>query len=145
MVRLPGYQAAQDWLCRALTAMQDVPTTGQWSPRSLMPIARGGVAMATSALISRRWGGVIVGMTLGLPLTGSRFAPAQVLSDIARLIAQLRDESLTVRGNAAHALGAIGPTAKDAIPELVRLLKDPEVVGRASAAFALGAIGPAAK
>ncbi len=107
-----------------------------------MPIARGEVAMATSALISRRWGWVIVGMTLGLPLTGSRFAPAQVLSDIARLIAQLRDESLTVRGNAADALGGIGPAA---VPALVAALKDDNANVRGWAARALGGIGPAAK
>jgi len=84
-------------------------------------------------------------MTLGLPLTGSRFAQAQVPSEIARLIAQLRDESLTVRGNAAHALGRIGPAAKDAVPELAKLLKDPITDVREVAASALSKIKAGAK
>ena len=101
--------------------------------------------MAASAQKSRRWVWVIVGMTLGPSLTGSRLASAQVPSEVARLITQLRDESPTVRGAAAHALGGIGPAAKDAVPELAKLLKDPDADVRRAAAHALGGIGPAAK
>ncbi len=49
-----------------------------------------------------------------------------------------------VRGHAVHALGMIGPAAKDAIPELIRALEDEEPSLSNQAAFALGRIGPAA-
>ena len=39
---------------------------------------------------------------------------------VDRLIRQLQDQYLYVRGNAAEALGKIGPDAKDVIPALIQ-------------------------
>jgi len=60
------------------------------------------------------------------------------------LIACLQSETI-VRQNAALALGAIGPDAKEAVPALTKLLQDPEWTVRRHAALALGEIGPAAQ
>jgi HEAT repeat protein len=49
------------------------------------------------------------------------------------------------RWRAALALGAIGPPAKGAVPEIAKLLQDPDQVVRYQAAQALGSFGPDAK
>jgi HEAT repeat protein len=54
------------------------------------------------------------------------------------------DEEEEVRGAAAQALGAIGPGASEAVPDLVRALWDEDPVPE-NAAWALGEIGPLAK
>jgi len=59
------------------------------------------------------------------------------------LMEALKDDG--VRGGATHALGEIGPAAKDAVPGLIEALKDPDITVRRSAGFALGEIGLVAK
>lgn len=61
------------------------------------------------------------------------------------IVARLRDEETAVRISALKAVAAIGPDARDAIPEVVRLLTpdEPEPVALAAAA-ALAKLGPKA-
>jgi hypothetical protein len=54
---------------------------------------------------------------------------------------QLRDKDGGKRAEATVALRALGPKAKDAVPDLIRALKDKEPDVRAGAALALGKIG----
>jgi HEAT repeat protein len=53
--------------------------------------------------------------------------------------------SATERWRAAQALGAMGPEAREAVPELSRALKSDDAMLRAEAATALGHMGPAAR
>jgi HEAT repeat protein len=63
-------------------------------------------------------------------------------SAVHPLISALRDKSDFVRAHAATALGALGPAAVAAVPELVRILsKDSYAEARREAASALGTIG----
>ena len=64
--------------------------------------------------------------------------------DVPVLIEKLQDEDPQVRGEAAVALGWIGPTAKEAVPALVKALQDENPQVRKDAAVALGWIGPTA-
>jgi len=61
---------------------------------------------------------------------------------VPALVGVLKDGDSKIRGQAAYALGLIGPSAKEAVDELVRALTDQEPSLRAQAAFALGRIGP---
>jgi hypothetical protein len=54
----------------------------------------------------------------------------------------LKNWDSRVRGEAATALGRIGPAAKAAIPALIDALKDRDPLVRVEAASALGSIGP---
>jgi len=60
------------------------------------------------------------------------------------IIDALKDKDKTVLGNAAHALGKIGPKAAKAVPALIKVLKDKDEGVRINAAYALGMIGPKA-
>jgi HEAT repeat protein len=53
------------------------------------------------------------------------------------------DRVRPIRQGAVDALGAIGPLARDAVPDLVRLLSESDRSIRLSAIMALGQIGPA--
>ena len=55
---------------------------------------------------------------------------------VDRLIRQLQDQYLYVRGNAAEALGKIGPDAKDVICSDTKLLQDKDNRVRVNAAWA---------
>ena len=55
--------------------------------------------------------------------------------------AQLHDKDGGKRAEAAVGLRALGPKARDAVPDLIRALKDKEPDVRSSAALALGKIG----
>src|SRR5262245_39052081 len=57
----------------------------------------------------------------------------------------LKSPKAEVRGEAARALGQIGPKAKSAVPALIDALKDKNEGVRNDAAVALGAIGPEAR
>lgn len=62
------------------------------------------------------------------------------------LIAALKSRHMTVRQNAALALGHVGPdAAATAVPALTKALEDPETSVRQVAAETLGKIGPAAR
>lgn len=68
---------------------------------------------------------------------GDRARPA-----VWPLMGLLSDKSTMVRYSGADALGEIGPTARDAVPELLRLVQgDPRHRVREHAALALGRIG----
>lgn len=56
-----------------------------------------------------------------------------------------KTEPLGINADAARALGAIGPPAKKAIPELTNALKDKDVSLVAWSAWALGRMGPDAR
>jgi HEAT repeat protein/lysophospholipase L1-like esterase len=60
---------------------------------------------------------------------------------VAGLTRALSDETEGVRSEASHALGEIGPGARDALPTLVGALRDPRQSVRWSAARALVGIG----
>jgi HEAT repeat protein len=61
-------------------------------------------------------------------------------------IHDLKSPDSSVRVRAVRALGAIGPAAADAVPELVRILRDePTRVVRVEASHALSKMGPAAR
>jgi HEAT repeat protein len=64
---------------------------------------------------------------------------------IPALISALKDEDYKVAGNAAEALGDIGPAAETAVPALVELLSAEDYRLRSIAVEALGRIGPRAK
>jgi hypothetical protein len=66
-----------------------------------------------------------------------RMGPA-VVPDLVRA---LRDEAWQVRNQAAVALGAIGPEAKDAVPALGEVLQEEDKYLRSQGAAALGKIG----
>jgi hypothetical protein len=57
----------------------------------------------------------------------------------------LGDEDPELRWRAARALGAIGPDAADAVPDLTTALGDETPLVRAQAAYALGQMGEASK
>lgn len=83
---------------------------------------------------------------LSSPIEGVRDAPPTRDAAID-LAAALKDSSVDVRAAAADALGALGPYAKEAVPELaqaVRDNKDQERV-RSYAVIALGRIGKEAQ
>src|SRR5262249_4562651 len=61
------------------------------------------------------------------------------------LTAALADKESFVRWEAAAALGAIGPAAKDAVPALTKALADSSSAVRRNAAEALGTIGAGTK
>lgn len=57
----------------------------------------------------------------------------------------LKDEKAHFRREAAWGLGALGPAAQPAVPELIEALKDKKDYVRRGAAWALGGMGAAAK
>ena len=61
------------------------------------------------------------------------------------LLKATEDGDADVRAWAAHAIGEIGPAAKEAVPALVKLLEGKDEGPRNTSCMALGAIGPAAK
>jgi HEAT repeat protein len=63
---------------------------------------------------------------------------------VAGLKETLKDGDPILRRDAATVLGALGPDAKEAVPDLVGLLKDREAEVRAAGAGAVGAIGKGA-
>ena len=58
-------------------------------------------------------------------------------------IQTLSHRDADVRDSACHALGALGPDAKTAVPALIATLRDQDRYVRRSAAHAIGQIGPA--
>jgi HEAT repeat protein len=74
-------------------------------------------------------------------------APSDISLDAAlqTLGAALTDPSFEVREAAFHALGAMGPRARTAVPALLTALEDADVAVRALAAEALGRIGTEAR
>lgn len=71
--------------------------------------------------------------------------PSLVRPQVTQLVAVMEtDEEEEVRAAAAQALGAIGPGAVEAVPDLIKALWDADPVPE-NAAWALGQIGPAAK
>ena len=54
---------------------------------------------------------------------------------------KLQDSDTQVRRDAASALGALGPSARPAVPALVTILNDPDLLVRDRATRALGSIG----
>jgi HEAT repeat protein len=66
-------------------------------------------------------------------------------ASLAPLTALLRDGTPTARAAAAGALGALGPSGREATPALVAALSDPSPAVRAEAAWALPAIARGAK
>jgi len=60
---------------------------------------------------------------------------------VTELVASLRNPNSRVRGEAAAALGALGPTAAGAVPALVAAMGDPSDYVRLEASTALVAIG----
>jgi HEAT repeat protein len=81
----------------------------------------------------------LVVVTLGLLLLLGRG------KSVARLAADLRSPSLTVRIAAAKKLADLGPQAKEAVGPLTEALDDPDDRVRFNAAKALAKIGPDAK
>jgi HEAT repeat protein len=69
------------------------------------------------------------------------FGPAAV----SAMVDRLKDKDSGVRGNAAEALGRIGPDAEDAVKPLARAVGDSDARVREVAAWALGKIGPASR
>ena len=69
----------------------------------------------------------------------------RINSSVQLYIEQLHDKKDTVRTAAASYLGMMGPTAKDAIPDLTIALNDSSKFVRRAAARALGRIGSDAK
>lgn len=81
------------------------------------------------------------------PSSGVREKAAEALGHFGDkavpILAQtLKDTDADVRWAAAHALGEIGPAAKDAVPALVRALKDPDDMVRGRAEVTLRRIDP---
>jgi HEAT repeat protein len=76
------------------------------------------------------------------------FRTVQALGPAARdcapaLVAALRHKNVQTQFGAVMALAAVGPDAKEAVPELLRCVKENR--HRACALYALGKIGPVAK
>ena len=66
-------------------------------------------------------------------------------ADVPKLRELLSDESTENPHRVAHALGKLGPQAKDAVSELIAALKNSESRVRMAAAHALWKIGPEAE
>jgi len=60
---------------------------------------------------------------------------------VSVLIQALQDRDKGVRADAAYVLGAIGESAKDAVPALIQVLQDESMDVRINAAEALMQIG----
>lgn len=72
--------------------------------------------------------------------------PELALADaLAALQGALADPDFEVREAAFHALGGMGPLAREAVPDLMSALEDVDVAARALAADALGRIGAQAR
>ena len=71
------------------------------------------------------------------------FLIGPTMSDLPALVKLLRDIESRTREFAARCIGAIGPQAKEAVPESILLLNDREGEVRIAAANALGEMGPA--
>ncbi|CAE7760565.1 unnamed protein product [Symbiodinium pilosum] len=63
---------------------------------------------------------------------------------LAERLKELQDKNVSVRRNAAIALGEMGPRAAEAVLRLIKALKDQDADVRTAAAEALGKIAPAA-
>jgi HEAT repeat protein len=65
---------------------------------------------------------------------------------VAQWIEVLHEPSIPSRGEAAYALGQIGPPAQAAVPHLLAAFQnDPDLSVRQECAYALGGIGPGAQ
>lgn len=80
-------------------------------------------------------------LSLGLLANGNLFAQAP---SVTSLIKQLETGTEENQANAAHALGEMGVSAKEAVPALIEVVKSGSVVSKSEAITALGKIGPAA-
>jgi HEAT repeat protein len=66
-------------------------------------------------------------------------------SALPELTIALTDDDPDVRAWSAHAIGAIGPGARPAVPALIRLLRNRDEGSRNSACIGLTGIGPSAR
>jgi hypothetical protein len=64
---------------------------------------------------------------------------------VSFLIGLLKNDDPSIRSSAASGLGAMGKSAKSAIPQLISLLNDPDRFARCNSAQTLGWIGEPAK
>lgn len=118
----------------ALSLDRIVPRASSGDPRLDVAAVKAQQTQLRAALINphytiRKTAASLLGLFLG----------ADAVPD---LVTTLKDESSTVRGEAARALGRIGPAASGAVPALTVLLQDPVGFVRASAQNALKDIGP---
>ncbi len=85
-----------------------------------------------------------------MAIWGFKILGPQADSGIAGLLLLLNEKDASVRINAARALGALGPTASAAVPDLISVIKRSTGIAwqdkglREAAAASLGEIGPAA-
>jgi HEAT repeat protein len=112
------------------------------------------VGLAAGAALIRLGSDAIDALRAALAKPEVRQAGMEILAELGaaarpaldEMIAGLKDPDLGYRADAALAIAAIGPDAKDAVGPLVTLLADESAASEAryTAAYALGRIGPGA-